>query len=396
MRIAFVTNEYVTEPIFDGGLANYIHRVCISLNQLGHEPIVIVSSEKHEKIMHENVQVYRINVSSRLINLFNKISIHRFHDSIQWLYWSYKLNKAVSFIHNEKPIDMIQHADYTATGLFRPKNIPSITRISYFLPLWRKANEKNITIDAKIKGKLELISLKKADALICPSKKIAGIIEKNTGKIVSILRSPIFTEKVKLDRRLYDDLLNGKKYLLYFGRIEPLKGAYTIANMINSLLNKYPELLFVFVGKNNIYRDKKMMDIIWDKASSLRGRVLYLGRLPHEQLYPIIQNAYAVVLPSMIDNIPNTCLEAMAFRRIVIGTKNTSMDELIVDGLNGFLSEVDNSYDLLNKIEEALQLDEKEYKKLSKNAYFESLKYSPQIVIPKLLKYYSNVIKSYS
>src|ERR1051326_7456438 len=47
----------------------------------------------------------------------------------------------------------------------------------------------------------------------------------------------------------------------------------------------------------------------------------------------------SVVLPSLIDNLPNSCLEAMGLGRVVIGTKGTSFEELITDEANGFLIE---------------------------------------------------------
>ena len=44
MRVALITSEFVTESVFDGGLANYIFRVAKALIQLNHIPVVFVSS----------------------------------------------------------------------------------------------------------------------------------------------------------------------------------------------------------------------------------------------------------------------------------------------------------------------------------------------------------------
>ena len=48
-----------------------------------------------------------------------------------------------------------------------------------------------------------------------------------------------------------------------------------------------------------------------------------LDKLPHRQLYPVIAGARLVVLPSLIENLPNAGLEAMALGRAVIGTAGT-------------------------------------------------------------------------
>jgi glycosyl transferase family 4 len=61
LRIAFATPEYVTEEYFDGGLANYIHRVAKALAGMGHDIHVLTLSEIDEaEFEHEGVTVHRI------------------------------------------------------------------------------------------------------------------------------------------------------------------------------------------------------------------------------------------------------------------------------------------------------------------------------------------------
>ncbi len=67
------------------------------------------------------------------------------------------------------------------------------------------------------------------------------------------------------------------------------------------------------------------------------SRLVLIDNLPHRQLYPIIAAARLVVLPSLVDNLPNACLEAMGLGTAVIGTTGASFEELITDGVNGFL-----------------------------------------------------------
>ena len=57
-----------------------------------------------------------------------------------------------------------------------------------------------------------------------------------------------------------------------------------------------------------------------------------------------------VVLPSLIDNFPNACLEAMGLGKVVIGTVGTSFDELISEGTTGFLVSPNNPEALADKI----------------------------------------------
>jgi len=238
---------------------------------------------------------------------------------------------------------------------------------------------------------LEIKSLKKADRLVSPGRVIAQAVERLTGKQVDIIENPYVSTSPDVDRRPYRDLLEGKVYLLFFGSIGLLKGVKTIADIIYCMLDRYPSLFFVFAGKDMMYRGNPMMNFVWNKAGSHRGRVLYLGILPRGQLHPVIENAQAVVLPSRIDNFPNTCLEAMAHGKIVIGTRGASFEQLINDGQNGFLCEIEDSNSLLNAIENALTLTPDERQKMGKVAK-ERVNYLMQkMAVSKLLGMYREV-----
>jgi glycosyltransferase involved in cell wall biosynthesis len=52
-----------------------------------------------------------------------------------------------------------------------------------------------------------------------------------------------------------------------------------------------------------------------------------------------VQAADASVLPSRVDNLPNSALESLALGTPVIGANGASLDEIIEPGLNGELVE---------------------------------------------------------
>ena len=74
-----------------------------------------------------------------------------------------------------------------------------------------------------------------------------------------------------------------------------------------------------------------------------------------------------VVLPSRIDNYPNTCLEAQALGKIVIGPRGSSLEEMIIDGETGFLSTPGSVESLVAVIQGGLSLSEKALKRLEEN-----------------------------
>jgi glycogen synthase len=205
------------------------------------------------------------------------------------------------------------------------------------------------------------------------------------------MEPPFLFEPGPLNDEILRNRLSGKRYLLFFGAVGLLKGVAVIAEIIDELLCQYEGLFFVLIGQDKGYRGRPMMEHLWNRAGQNRQRVLHLGVIPHPCLYPILQNAHAVVLPSLIDNLPNTCLEAMALRRVVIGTRGASFEQLIEDGRSGFLAEKNSGPSLLEKIREAMALDDFARKAMGDCARERILKLSPERAATELIAFLERV-----
>lgn len=384
MTICFVTPEFVTEEsCFDGGLSNYLFRVSLGLIELGHVPIIVVSSTVNEIITYQDIEVHRVNVYQL-----------QGSTSINWMFHSYILNNYLEKIVSKKKIDIVQYASYTGVGFYRIKNLPVVVRVSSYNPLLAFYYNSLDIENNKNNSYIEISAIRKANAVFGPSKLIASeILEKENIK-VSIIESPFIFNHINLDYS-FSNQLSGKKYLLFFGTLSLLKGLKTIAEILEALFSKNKDIYFVFIGKDAGYNGGKMMDYIYQKASNFSDRIFYFDRMSHEKLYPFIKNAQAVILPSRIDNFPNACIEALAHGKIVVGTRNTGFDQLIEDGRNGYLCERDNGEELLQLIEKILALDESEVEKIQNNAKkgIEILK--PCYVIEQLAQFYQNVIDQF-
>jgi glycogen(starch) synthase len=396
MRIAFVTTEYVTEPSYDGGLSNYVHRVVLSLKKFGHYPIVIVISDRDEVFFHGDIEVHRVRYSLegwqvRLNNLTRKI----FDQSILLLRTSWLLNSRLKMINLENPISLVQFTHLGGVAFFKPKGIPAVIRLSSFTSLWRKFGAFSNMPPFQIQ-QLELIekwALKKVDFVFGPCKQIAAIVSDELKKPVRTIESPFLMDVKGPDESIYRKHLFGKKYFLFFGTLIEHKGVSIIAETLPFLLKNNPSIYFAFVGKQAPYKGSPMMNYVMEKAGEYGNRVLNLGKMPHEQLYPILGNAYAVVLPSLVENFANVCLEAMAHRRVVIGTKRTSFEDTIIHGKNGFLSEPGDPVSLLETMEMVLNLPEEERKRIGEMAQKQVLNYQPEKVVRKLLEFYKEILE---
>lgn len=400
LTIALATTEYVTEADFDGGLANYLHRLALSLKQLGHTPIVVVATDRDEVLQHQGITVYRVRCRRNyLVVGVNLLTLYRFNLTFKTCYNGWKLNRLLKKIHQQRNLSVIQYPSCGDLGLLRLRFIPGVIRISGYLPLWNQAYGLKRTLDIQGLENLEEVAYSRADALFCPSYLNAKAVEQVTGKPVTVIETPFVLDTTTLNYSVFEQHLAGKKYLLFFGTIGLMKGCGLIAEIIHEVLEKHPDLHFAFIGKATGYLGYKgisIMDTIREKAGSHKDRVIHLERQTHDHLYPIIANAYAVLLPSKVDNFPNTCLEAMAHKRVVIGTRGTSFEQLIEDEVNGFLCDKDNDRDLLIVTEKVLSLSEADRIAIGEKAYQRIETLQPEKVVQQLVQFYRQVIEQFN
>ncbi len=356
LRIAFVTPEFVSERNFDGGLANYLLRAGLSLAELGHEPHVVVASDRNETIDVEGIEVHRVDVASKRWEVVGPKLLRGYWPVLTMLLHGLALNRRLRRLHRVRSFDSVQYSSYRATALFRVRGIPAVVRLSSLESLWDRAYERTggATGPSRLATRLERASLRRADCLISPSELVAGEAERLLDRPVEVVESPYLARSLELDDSVFRAHLAGRRYALFFGTIGLLKGVKTIAEMLPALFEFDKELVFAFVGKQGNHLGRPMIEFVRAKAGVEEHRVVHLERLAHEQLLPIIDHASVVVLPSRIDNFPNACLEAMARGRLVVGTRGASFDQLIEEGVSGFLCEIDDRESLLAAVKRAL------------------------------------------
>jgi len=116
----------------------------------------------------------------------------------------------------------------------------------------------------------------------------------------------------------------------------------------------------------------------------------------HDQLFPILQNALAVLMPSLIENFPNICLEAMAHHRVVVGTYHTSFEQILEDGVSGFLCEPGDPVGLCKTVEKVLSFDSSQREAIGTRAARRLQDFAPEKILTKLVSLYENVIRSHA
>jgi glycosyltransferase involved in cell wall biosynthesis len=392
VRIAFLSPEFVTEKNYDGGLANYLYRAALSLVGLGHEPHVIVASDRDETFDLDGIRVHRVDMGPGWLHGLAARILRRHRPVFSILWQSFLLNRRLRSLHARTPFVLVQYSNYFATALFRPRSIPAVVRLSSLAPQWDRAYERDGPVGlGRVTSFLELRSIAKGRLLIAPSRMLAAAAEAVTGKPVRVVESPFVPFAGEPDPAIYREHLSTRRYALFFGTVGLMKGVKCLAEILEPLLEDHKDLYFVFVGKDARYRGRPMFEYVRAQAGEHRDRVLYFDRMSHASLYPIIENAEAVVLPSRVDNFPNACLEAMSLGKIVVGTRGASFDQLIDDGVSGFLCEIDDRKSLLAAVERALATDRADAIGARARARIEELR--PELAGARLVEAYTELLE---
>lgn len=387
MNICFITTEFVSEDSdFDGGLANYLFKISSALIREGHKVLVIVQSSENHRFEYEGIPVERVQVNfeNKLLTFAKKV-LKRGED-LDWLYGSYILNKRLKQINEQEKFDIVQYSSFRAIGFFRIKTVKAIVRLSSFHSylLGKFDNEPLSKIDKKLAW-LEQEAVKRADKVFAPSNVIAQAMSKATGVDIKVIETLYETPKIQApilsDEYKY---LEGKKFLLFVGKLNGVKGAVTIAESIYRILAFYKDINFVFAG-----RDAGCKQMIIDNSKEYSDRLIFLDRVPKNDLYEIMKLSYGLVLPSQIDNLPNACIEAMSLGKIVIGTDGASFEQLITNNESGYLIKRANSDDLVQKVGMLMELDRENKQKMEELAKKRIELLSPSRVVKSTLDFYN-------
>lgn len=219
--------------------------------------------------------------------------------------------------------------------------------------------------------------VKYVDRFISPSKALATWCSDNGIRTFCVNNPFDFTiiqkNKVHYSPRTY----------LYYGKIAPEKGVVKLMEAFELFHKEHPEVKLIFAGKI----EKSFRDTFADFCS--KEYVEYKGVLTNQQIMELYKSIYCVVVPSLwIENYPNTVLEAIANKTLVIGSNRGGIPELIGD--ERLLFNILDRNDILKKLLFSINVSEDIYREIVENRY----KYIERN--NSLETYYQNIMNIYN
>lgn len=161
---------------------------------------------------------------------------------------------------------------------------------------------------------------------------------------------------------LYPEL-QGKRILLFLGRIHPKKGLDLLFKVWNSLGNQYADARLVIAGPDEAAMQQQLKQIL--TSHHARASVLFTGILEGPVKSSALAAAHLFVLPSYSEGFSVAILEALAHGRPVLISKACHFPE-VAEANCGWV--IDPDFEALNSVLKcALTAPEGEMKSMGQN-----------------------------
>jgi glycosyltransferase involved in cell wall biosynthesis len=185
--------------------------------------------------------------------------------------------------------------------------------------------------------------LSDADAIVTCNRREADLIrERHPQQYVYIQRHGVPAARFQADHRAAAvaafPAIAGRPFLLSIGRIDPVKNPGWLVEQMPALLQRHPGTVLVLAGSctDEVYGTALGNQI---RRMGLEQQVLLIGKLPPQdpRLIGLLQQARAMVLPSLSETFGIVILEAWAAGAPVIASRTTGATALIESGETGWL-----------------------------------------------------------
>lgn len=231
------------------------------------------------------------------------------------------------------------------------------------------------------------------------AKLVTGISSEVAQKMFINSSAGIDTDFFKPDNTKERIGTPGALKVVSVARLEELKGLNRLIQAIYLLKKKRIAIWCVIVGYGS--KEKELRQLV--QSLDLMKEVHFAGKIRHsKKLLHLMQSADMFILPSIVDQKgdrdmqPNVVKEAMAVGLPVIASRLGGIEEVINDGVNGFLLSSCSPADIARAIWSVSRMSKKnidEIKKQARNTI--KKKFDRKKVTEELFNLFDNQINGY-
>lgn len=336
MNIAFISYEFPPETAF-GGIGTYTFHLSEALSRRGHHVEVFSCSREADQYNQElasGVIVHRVKAEKRAVFSSRIVEIFRRRHTI------------IRF-------DVIESPEYCAEGTEVRKTFPGIPMVvKLHTPLYlvnalnnqfnrvslKKRVRQLLGLSAYIKEKdPDYLLTVSADSVCSPSKALADIIRRKWGiKQVEIVPNYLKPPAALLQLPVAQER---QPVITFIGRLDVRKGVLQLADAIPLVLKQYPQAIFRFIGADSVSPGHagSMQRFICTKLKAYIPNLEFTGYVARDAMPVWLADTGIVVLPSIWENYPCVCLEAMSAGKAIVASQLGGMAEMLRGKEGGIL-----------------------------------------------------------
>jgi glycosyltransferase involved in cell wall biosynthesis len=343
VRYWLLTTEY--PPFYGGGISTYSDQTARMLSDAGHD--VTVFLPQYDAVTPKELAGSKI----KLIR-FNPLSSSTRHFLGHEANLSFAFAEAViSQIQKEGKPDFIETQEYLGIGyyLLQKKhlgypelvNIPVVVTLHAPTFLYLDYNQVPLYKHPNFwTGEMERFCIRAADIRISPSAYLPESI-RNRMELsdieVHVLPNPFEADYVSQPVPEFQD-----QEVVFFGKIIPQKGCIELLKYFHDMWEEGSKVpLRMIGGGRHLFHPINSDLVTYLKAKYKKhidaGLLRMEGEIKPEELFEKLKRAQLILIPSIVDNLPYTVLEAMAAGKVVLASKQGGQSEIITHEKDGFL-----------------------------------------------------------
>lgn len=338
MKIAMIGHKRI--PSREGGVEIVVEELTTRLVKKGHA--VDVYNRKGNNVSDKTIKTKKIKeyngASIKTIFTINKKGL----DALIYSFFA-------SIIASLKKYDCLHyHAEGSCAmlwipHLFKKRIVVTIHGLDWQRSKWGGFATKYIKFGEKL-------AVKYADEIIVLSKGVKKYFKDTYNRDTNFIPNGVSMPQIKRSEIIKEKYnLIGEDYILFLARIVPEKGLHYLIDAYNQLETDKKLVIAGGASHTNDYYKE-----IQEKVEN-NDNIIMTGFVQGQELEELYSNAYLYCLPSDIEGMPISLLEAMSYGRNCL-VSNIG-ENIQVCGDYAYTFEKGNVNDLKNKLEELINKD---------------------------------------
>ena len=224
-------------------------------------------------------------------------------------------------------------------------------------------------------------AVKYADEIIVLSKGVHDYFRNQYGRETRFIPNGVNRPEIRKAELITDKFgLTKDSYILFLGRLVPEKG---IRYLVGAFKNVKTDKKLVIAGGSSDTDSfmKELKELAKDDK-----RIIFTGFVQGQMLEELFSNAYIYTLPSDLEGMPLSLLEAMSYGNCCLVSDIQECTEVVED--KALIFKKSNVQDLQNKLQEACDRAEKIMELKQQAADYICKKYNWDDVVEETLKLY--------